>query len=862
MAENQNKIAWETILKVCQRPTLPFSTLAAHGDIIFQLLEIDYVTGLTHRDGLSCAKSLIRLYGTTETGHSVIVRVHNFYPYFYCEAVSSDDKVLPENINMYNSSQAALSELDKRAHDRELEQDIITKDDDGGGGGGGGGRDNGKRPKKKKRIEDDERESWILRIEETEKCPFRENKYKKMFKIYARLPKFVPKLRHCVEQVYGLKTFAADLSFVLRFMIDKRMSGCDWVRVDISSPSTCKVMVQSQDHITQEAISRIKGSSSLSYNSFMYVDNPESSRCDIEIDVDEKDVQSLGHEGQWSKHAPLRLLSFDIECAPVSKGGGFPEAKDGDPVITIGCRISDSSKPGRKNDIAVMLQLHPCHPIPVEGVITHWVKNPQDLLLHFRDLIIQSDPDVLTGYNTCNFDFAYLNDAAKFLNITREFSDFTRVKHDLFQVKVGGSTTTSRAFGTRDADKIKIAGRVSYDILQVVRQEYSKEFSSFTLNYVAMKITGKQKIDLDHKFMLPYFQGTDEERTKIATYCDTDTSLPLDMNEIKFMLKSAIEMSRCTGVTLGMIYTRGQQIKVQVQVAKKAEQLNCIIETDDKISKFDEQNDNDDGGGGGTYQGATVIDPVVGYHDKVVVVLDFASLYPSIMQAHNTCFRTYITPQQASLLNPGQYETAPGVEHSFIKSPRTFKEDAAQKAGLKKGIEYSLDPSGNAYFLPNVVIEKRIADSLGLKLLEDYDINTSTNDDKITANNSSATATATATAAVMVTISSVKKFGILPTVLAELVAARRKAKNDLKNEKDEEKRSIYDKRQLNLKICANSVYGTTGARFGKLSLPAIAESVTAWGREAIDFTKNTVEKHFSIANGFSRDAKVLYGDTG
>lgn len=49
-----------------------------------------------------------------------------------------------------------------------------------------------------------------------------------------------------------------------------------------------------------------------------------------------------------------------------------------------------------------------------------------------------------------------------------------------------------------------------------------------------------------------------------------------------------------------------------------------------------------DSGGGETttYEGATVIEPIKGYYDKPIATLDFASLYPSIMIAHNLCYTT------------------------------------------------------------------------------------------------------------------------------------------------------------------------------------------------------------------------------
>ena len=51
-------------------------------------------------------------------------------------------------------------------------------------------------------------------------------------------------------------------------------------------------------------------------------------------------------------------------------------------------------------------------------------------------------------------------------------------------------------------------------------------------------------------------------------------------------------------------------------------------------------------GDGVAYEGATVLDPKVGYYDKPVATLDFASLYRSIMMAHNLCYTTLVAPDK------------------------------------------------------------------------------------------------------------------------------------------------------------------------------------------------------------------------
>ena len=103
--------------------------------------------------------------------------------------------------------------------------------------------------------------------------------------------------------------------------------------------------------------------------------------------------------------------------------------------------------------------------------------------------------------------------------------------------------------------------------------------------------------------------------------------------------------------------------------------------------------------------------------------------------------------------------------------------------------------------------------------------------------------------------------GVLPTILEDLIGARKKAKALLKEAKDPFVKASLDGRQLALKISANSVYGFTGATVGKLPCIQISQSVTAFGREMIERTKNLVETKFTKANGYDYDAQIIYGDT-
>jgi hypothetical protein len=88
------------------------------------------------------------------------------------------------------------------------------------------------------------------------------------------------------------------------------------------------------------------------------------------------------------------------------------------------------------------------------------------------------------------------------------------------------------------------------------------------------------------------------------------------------------------------------------------------------------------------YEGATVLEARVGYYTEPISVCDFASLYPSIMRAHNMCYCTRIPRNVAVDLPPEDVTVAPTGER-FVKAhvrpgllPEilTFLTDARKKA--------------------------------------------------------------------------------------------------------------------------------------------------------------------------------------
>jgi DNA polymerase delta subunit 1 len=307
--------------------------------------------------------------------------------------------------------------------------------------------------------------------------------------------------------------------------------------------------------------------------------------------------------------------------------------------------------------IRAIWTLDTCAPIVGSDVLCF--SDERELLRSWGKFFRSTDPDLLIGYNIVNFDFPYLINRAAILGV-EDFPYWGRMIGSKLRMK--DTTFSSKAYGTRDSKEITIEGRVQFDLLQAVQRDH--KLSSYSLNSVSAHFLGEQKEDVHHSAISELQAGNAETRRRLAVYCLKDAYLPQRLLDKLMYMYNYIEMARVTGVPLSFLLSRGQSIKVMSQILRKAAQRGLLVPHIPKKGQGDQAE------GGVAFEGATVLDAKAGYYEVPIATLDFASLYPSIMMAHNLCYSTLVPPDAVGRIDAADLTKSPTGD-VFVRANKT-----------------------------------------------------------------------------------------------------------------------------------------------------------------------------------------------
>jgi DNA polymerase elongation subunit (family B) len=540
----------------------------------------------------------------------------------------------------------------------------------------------------------------------------------------------------------------------------------------------------------------------------------------------------------------------------------------------------------------------------------------KEVLLTFTKIINSENPHIITGYNITGFDFEFMYKRSKELNCVNEFLKLSRNKNEIcisndwraeYRDKLAKSSDIQKkdykdietnkivlASGEYNLKFIKMPGRIIIDMCVIFRKEFtlssnkldftssyfiSDSISKIVLNnennstkiysknltgisvgsYIKFDeqgfsnnlykkgqkfeiieinkdeqwfvIEGLEELDLaNYKYnwglakddvspqeIFALANGSDYDRWTVGKYCLADCD-----NVIWLLLKvdvitDKVEMSNLCDVPLSYLLLRGQGIKLQSYVSKKCGEKNTLMPVVNKQKT------------GGGYEGAHVFTPKTGiYLEEPVACVDYSSLYPSSIISENLSHDSKVWTKEYDLSNNLIKETGEKSEHGDYCYDNLY--DLGYKyIDVKYDTYKYIRPSPKA-------AEKKVI--IGYKICRFAQF--PDKDGK----------------------------AIMPAILEELLAARKATRKLILLEKDEFMKNVLDKRQLSIKVTANSLYGQMGAITSAFYEGDVAASTTAIGRKLLFYGRAIIEECYNdvlvtLDDGSVVKAKAqcVYGDT-
>ena len=524
-----------------------------------------------------------------------------------------------------------------------------------------------------------------------------------------------------------------------------------------------------------------------------------------------------------------------------------------------------------------------------------------DLLLDFTAMINKEDPDIIIGYNITGFDYEFMYKRAMEVGCLNKFIKMSRNKdEECFEKKYDWKkkeetksitqTMIVLAAGTFNLKYIRMNGRLNIDVYNYFRRGF--QLPRYKLDYVANHFIGDDVIsyefdeendktiiksknlsglelysyihfeeigysnnfykdgakfeiieldkkektfsvqgiqdfdkskklrwglakdDVTHHDIFRLTNGSDIDRGIVAKYCIKDCKLVDDLLDKTDIITSYVEMANICSVPIDFIHFRGQGIKLTSYVSKKCQEKETLMPVIDKVEN--------DGG----YEGAIVLKPKTRiYLEDPVACVDYSSLYPSSMISENISHDSKVWTKEYDLEDNLIDETG------YKDDDENYIYDNIDEL---KYVNVTYDTFKYVRKTPKAALSKI---KCGYKVCRFAQFN----DDKK---------------------------AIMPSILEELLAARKYTRKQIPLQNDDFMKNVLDKRQLSIKETANSLYGQCGARTSSFYEKDVAASTTATGRKLLIYGKTVIEECFynkliKLKNGeeVKTYAEYVYGDS-
>lgn len=283
----------------------------------------------------------------------------------------------------------------------------------------------------------------------------------------------------------------------------------------------------------------------------------------------------------------------------------------------------------------------------------HIVKDEKELLITFIKRIKEIDPDIITGWNVIDFD----------LNMIKN-----RCKEHKIPCILGRTNDECRIMIFNDFFRDSIVncyGRVVLDGISVLRSNFIS-LPDYKLDTAAKELIKDQKIDIMEETddamskwdVIEHLYKTDKE--KLAKYNLIDSKLVYDILK-KDMLELLIKRSRITGMRIDKVK---QSIRsLDSMYIKEAHKRGVVCYSSFNFSKEE------------PVQGAYVMKSKAGLYENLIV-LDFKSLYPSIIRTYNIDPFTKRNDGKIVCANDVRFDDKKGILPKLIEDLWSSRDEA------------------------------------------------------------------------------------------------------------------------------------------------------------------------------------------
>ncbi|KAI0825134.1 hypothetical protein BC628DRAFT_1321043 [Trametes gibbosa] len=335
---------------------------------------------------------------------------------------------------------------------------------------------------------------------------------------------------------------------------------------------------------------------------------------------------TLAPRSDKAKRVRQNMTAFAVEIFAPSQGGHVPDPGVNE-VAAVFYAVHSSDHTDGRNAFTcesgiIAVESDQLNARRLHSVRAEFVDNELDLFNRLIDIVLELDPDIVSGWEVQAASWGYLAARGRTygLDVGEQISR-APARH------MGGGADQ---WGLKTTSTFKVVGRHVLNVWRIMRSEHN--FSIYTFENVVFQILRRRTPWYSPQTLTNWHQSpVPEHSDRLLRYFARRTSMVLEILDVAEVVTKNAEFARVFGVDFFSVLSRGSQFKVESFMFRIAKPESFLLLSPSK---------QDVGKQNAAECMPLIMEPLSAFYNSPLVVLDFQSLYPSIMIAYNYCYST------------------------------------------------------------------------------------------------------------------------------------------------------------------------------------------------------------------------------